>query len=80
MEELIAKEKEAISKDTDLRKKFAELEKLLMKNAQTRDFYDYLTNNEKLLHEIGVLHPIHSCASAVANPAEEKIETECPIH
>lgn len=49
LEELIAKEKEAISKDAGLRKKFSELEKLLMKNAQVRDFYAYLTNNEKLL-------------------------------
>lgn len=49
LEELIAKEKEAISKDADLRKKFSDLEKLLMKNAQTRDFYGYLTNHEKLL-------------------------------
>lgn len=49
LEELITKEKEAISKDAELRKRFAELEKLLMKNAQTRDFYAYLTNNEKLL-------------------------------
>lgn len=49
LEELISKEKEAISKDAALRKKFTDLEKLLMKNAQTRDFYAYLTNNEKLL-------------------------------
>jgi hypothetical protein len=49
LEELIAKEKEAISKDAGLRKKFSELEKLLMKNAQSRDFYAYLTNNEVLL-------------------------------
>ena len=38
LEELIAKEKEAISNDAGLRKKFGELEKLLMKNAQSRDF------------------------------------------
>ena len=49
LEELIAKEKEAISKDQDLRKKYAELEKLLVKNATARDFYNYLTENEKLL-------------------------------
>ena len=49
LEDLVSKEKEAISKDGSLRKKFADLEKLLMKNAQTRDFYTYLTNNEKLL-------------------------------
>jgi hypothetical protein len=49
LEELIAKEKEAISKDADLRKKYGDLEKLLVKNAQARDFYTYLTNNEQLL-------------------------------
>ena len=49
LEELIAKEKEAISKDADLRKKYGDLEKLLMKNTQARDFYTYLTNNETLL-------------------------------
>lgn len=49
LDDLVKKEKEAISKDADLRKRFTELEKLLMKNAQTRDFYTYLTNNEKIL-------------------------------
>lgn len=49
LEELIKQEKNALSKDPDLRKKFSDLEKLLMKNVQTRDFYTYLTNNEILL-------------------------------
>ncbi|HWL64139.1 MAG TPA: hypothetical protein VNQ32_15195 [Steroidobacteraceae bacterium] len=49
LDELVAKEKEAISNDKDLRKKFAEIEKLLNKNAQTRDFYAYLVANDKLL-------------------------------
>jgi len=49
LEELVAKEKEAISNEKDLRKKFAEVEKLLNKNAQTRDFYAYLVANDKLL-------------------------------
>ena len=49
LEELVAKEKETISNDADLRKKFVALEKVLTKNAQCRDFYDYVTNNEKLL-------------------------------
>ncbi len=49
LEEFIAKEKETISKDADLRKKFTELEKLLMKNTQTRDFYSYLTAHDKIL-------------------------------
>jgi hypothetical protein len=49
LDELIAKEKEAISKDAELRKKYIDLEKLLVKNTQARDFYSYLTNNEALL-------------------------------
>lgn len=52
LEELIAKEKEAISKDKDLRKKYAELEKLLVKNVTARDFYNYLTENETLLPKL----------------------------
>jgi energy-coupling factor transporter ATP-binding protein EcfA2 len=49
LEDMIAKEKEAITKDKDLRKKFAELEKLITKNATVRDFQAYLTSNETLL-------------------------------
>ncbi len=49
LEELVNKEKEAISNDASLRKRFTDLEKLLTKNAQTREFYAYLTNNENLL-------------------------------
>jgi hypothetical protein len=49
LEEMIAKEKDAITKDKDLRKKFAELEKLITKNATVRDFQAYLTSNETLL-------------------------------
>ncbi len=52
LEGLIAKEKEAISKDKELRKKYAELEKLLNKNVTARGFYNYLTNNEKLLPKL----------------------------
>jgi hypothetical protein len=52
LEELIAKEKEAISKDKDLRKKYSELEKLLVKNVTARDFYNYLTENEMLLPKL----------------------------
>src|ERR1700686_2796557 len=46
---MIAKEKDAITKDKDLKKKFAELEKLITKNATVRDFQAYLTSNETLL-------------------------------
>jgi hypothetical protein len=49
LEEMIAKEKDAITKDKDLKKKFAELEKLITKNATVRDFQTYLTSNETLL-------------------------------
>jgi len=52
LEELITKEKEEISKDKDLRKKYAELEKLLVKNVTARDFYNYLTENETLLPKL----------------------------
>jgi len=49
LEELIAKEKDAITKDKDLKKKFAEIEKLMTKNAPMRDFQAYLTTHEALL-------------------------------
>ena len=49
LEDLISKEKEAITKDKDLRKKFAELEKLITKNVNVRDFQAYIVNNEWLL-------------------------------
>jgi ABC-type lipoprotein export system ATPase subunit len=49
LEEMIAKEKDAITKDKDLKKKFAELEKVLTKNATVRDFQAYLTTHETLL-------------------------------
>lgn len=49
LEDLIAKEKEAISNDKDLRKKFAEIEKLIQKNVAVRDFEAYLLNHEELL-------------------------------
>lgn len=49
LEDLIATEKDAISNDKDLRKKFAEIEKLIQKNATVRDFEAYLQNHEELL-------------------------------
>jgi len=49
LEELIEKEKEAISTDAELRKKFAEIEKVLHKNATVRDFESYLADHEELL-------------------------------
>ncbi len=49
LEALIAKEKEGISKDQDLRKKFSDIDKLIQKNASLRDFEGYLVNHEELL-------------------------------
>lgn len=49
LEDLIAEEKEAISNDNDLRKKFAEIEKLIQKNVTVRDFEAYLLDHEELL-------------------------------
>lgn len=49
LEELIAKEKEGISKDKDLRKKYAELEKLIQRNTNVRDFENYLAEHEEIL-------------------------------
>lgn len=49
LEDLITSEKEAISNDKDLRKKFAEIEKLIQKNATVREFEAYLQNHEELL-------------------------------
>jgi hypothetical protein len=52
LEELIAKEKEGISNDKDLRKKFADIEKLITKNANVRGFEAYLVVHEELLPEL----------------------------
>jgi hypothetical protein len=49
LEELITKEKEGISNDKDLRKKFAEIEKLIIKNVTVRDFQTYIEEHEELL-------------------------------
>lgn len=53
LEELIAKEKDAISNDKDLKKKFAKLDKLIQKNVTVRDFEAYLLNHEELLVRLG---------------------------
>ncbi|MDR4470179.1 MAG: hypothetical protein MRJ68_18095 [Nitrospira sp.] len=52
LEELITREKDSISKDKDLKKKFAELEKLIQKNVAMRDFEGYLANHEELLAKL----------------------------
>ena len=52
LEDLIIKEKEGISNDKELRKKFAELEKLMQKNATVRDFNAFVANHEELLPKL----------------------------
>jgi hypothetical protein len=49
LEELVAKEKDAITNNKDLKKKFAEIEKLITKNVSVRDFQAYITTHETLL-------------------------------
>ena len=49
LEDLIATEKETISNDKDLKRKFTEIEKLIHKNVTVRDFEAYLLNHEELL-------------------------------
>ncbi|PRE43870.1 phage infection protein [Burkholderia multivorans] len=53
LEELIAKEKDAITNDQDLKRKFAKLDKLMQKNVTVRDFEAYLLNHEELLVRLG---------------------------
>ncbi|WP_287028109.1 hypothetical protein [Pseudomonas sp. UBA6310] len=53
LEGLIAKEKDAISNDEDLKRKFAKLDKLIQKNVTVRDFEAYLMNHEELLVRLG---------------------------
>jgi ABC-type lipoprotein export system ATPase subunit/uncharacterized protein YqkB len=55
LEDLIAKEKEGISKDKELRKKFADIDKLITKNANVRGFNAYLTEREDLLPKLADL-------------------------
>jgi len=50
--ELIAKEKEGISNDKELRKKFADIEKMIEKNVNVRGFEAYLVEHEELLPKL----------------------------
>lgn len=52
LQELISKEKEEITNDADLKKKFAEIEKLITKNVTLREFNAYLGMHEELLPEL----------------------------
>ena len=52
LEELIAKEKDGISNDKELKKKFSEIEKLANKNITVREFAAYLADHEELLPKL----------------------------
>lgn len=52
LEDLIAHEKDSISKDKALRKNFSDVEKLITKNANLRGFEAYLGQHEELLSEL----------------------------
>jgi len=52
LEEMITKEKEGISNDKELRKKFSDIEKLIQKNVTVRGFEAYLGEHEELLPEL----------------------------
>ena len=49
---LIQEEKDAITNDADLRKKFVEIEKQLEKNVDLRNFHAYLLENDVLLPKL----------------------------
>jgi len=52
LEELIKKEKDGISNDKELKKKFSDIEKLIQKNVTVRGFEAYLGEHEELLSEL----------------------------
>jgi ABC-type cobalamin/Fe3+-siderophores transport system ATPase subunit len=52
LEDVIAKEKEEIIKDKELRKNFDELQKLIEKNVTLRDFQKYMLEHEALLSQL----------------------------
>ena len=52
LEDLIAKEKDGISNDKELKKKFAEIEKQINKNINLRDFDAYLQQHDDILPKL----------------------------
>src|SRR5208283_1961717 len=52
LEDVIAKEKEAILTDRDLRKKYTDFEKLIWKNNNLRGFEAYLADHDDILSEL----------------------------
>jgi hypothetical protein len=53
LEDIIQKEKDSITKDAALKKKFAEIDKLLHKNVTVREFNEYLSQEESILPQLG---------------------------
>jgi len=56
LEEIIAREKEAIMSNPELRERFDELDKKLNSNRDLRDFREYLLNNLEVITELGDLN------------------------
>lgn len=52
LEELINSERNKVSEDAGLRKKFQAVEKKITKNSDTRDFYEYISSNPQYLPEL----------------------------
>ena len=52
LEDLIQAEKDSITDNKELRKKFADLDKLLYKNVTIREFNDYITENPTILPQL----------------------------
>lgn len=52
LEELVAKEIEGITNDKDLRKKYADLKKLIEKNVQLRNFQAYISDHPEILPKL----------------------------
>jgi len=52
LEDLIAQEKEAILSDKELKRKFADIEKLIQKNVTVKGFEAYLAEHEEILSEL----------------------------
>ncbi len=52
LEALISREKDSISNDKELKKKFAKIEKLIQKNVTVRDFEAYLASHEEILAKL----------------------------
>lgn len=52
LEDVIAKEKAAITNDKELRKRYADIERHLQKNAKMRGFQEYIENHGEILAEL----------------------------